>query len=72
MNNDKWDKDRSIDNMLVKDAIGLQVRFFNTETGRYKLGKIVHICSSYITLQLRDGLVRRVARSFIELPKETK
>ncbi len=58
-----------IANRLVRDALGLKVKWFSAETARWRQGTIIRIEKSCMHIRARDKTIRRVQWGFVLLPK---
>ncbi len=58
-----------IANRLVRDVLGMKVKWFNQETSRWRLGTIIRIERGMVTLRARDKSIQWVGWGFVIMPK---
>lgn len=59
-----------IANRLVRDVLGMHVKWFNSETGRWRLGTIFRIERSCLHIRAKDRTIQSVQWGFVILPEE--
>lgn len=63
------DSKQCVANRLVRDVLGMQVKWFNSETARWRLGTILRIERSQLHIRAKDRTIQRVQWGFVILPE---
>lgn len=66
--NEYNDSRECVANCLVRDVLGMRVKWFNAETGRWRLGTIIRIERSFLHIRAKDRTIQKVQWGFVMLP----